>query len=175
MREPRARTGEPPTAAAAGPPGEPLAQLIFSLGRAYYAYVGLLELLLAETGLGGHVRPGMGPILFALFEEDGHSIKDLAARVQLSGSTMTGLLTRMERGGLVERRRDDHDGRVVRVRITPLGRSLEPRCRLVMGQLTDLLSAGMGAEDVAHTQRLLGRLIETMRAGERRRRSSGRQ
>jgi DNA-binding MarR family transcriptional regulator len=164
--------GRQPAAAADRPQDGPLDQVIFHLGRAYYAYVGLLELLLAETGLDRHVRPGMGHILFALFEEDDRSIKDLAARVQLSGSTMTDLLSRMERGGLVARHRDDKDGRVVRVLITPLGRSLEPRCRSVMGQLNDVLSAGMGEQDVARTRQLLGRLIATVRAEERRRLSS---
>ena len=66
---------------------DPLDQIVWSIGRAYYAYVGLLERVLAETGLDRHVRPGMGHILFALFEEDGRNIKEIAARTQLSGST----------------------------------------------------------------------------------------
>jgi len=150
----------------------PLDQVIFLLGRAYYAYIGRLESVLAETGLDEQVRPGMGHILFALFEQDGRSIKEIASRTQLSCSTLTDMLARMERGGLIERSRDDEDGRVVRVRLTPLGRSIEPRCRLVVQKLGDLLQAGMGAAGVVRAKRSLQGLIETMRVeGQARRRS----
>src|SRR6516162_5985987 len=99
---------------------DPLDQLIWYLGRAYYTYVGLLEQVLAETGLDRHVRPGLGHVLFTLFEQDERSIKDIAARSQLACSTLTGLLDRMESAGLIERRRDREDGRIVRIRLTPL-------------------------------------------------------
>ena len=49
----------------------------FYLGRAYYAYVGLLERVLANHDLDGHLRPGMGHVLFALFEQDDCIIRDL--------------------------------------------------------------------------------------------------
>jgi DNA-binding MarR family transcriptional regulator len=148
---------------------DPLDQLIWFIGRAYYAYIGLLERLLAETGLDEHLRPGMGPILFALFEQDDRSIKEIAARVQLSYPTLTGVLVRMEQQGLVERQRDAADGRVVRVHLTPLGRSLEPRCQQVVSVLADVLQEGMGDADVVLTKRLLQRLTHTFRAEEQRR------
>jgi DNA-binding MarR family transcriptional regulator len=153
---------------------DPLDEIAWYIGRAYYAYVGLLEQILAETGLDRHLRPGMGHILFVLFEQDGRSIKEIAARTQLSGSTLTGMLARMEKAGVIGRRRDDEDGRVIRVRLTPLGRSLEPRCRLVIGTLGEVFHAGMGAKDALHAKRLLRRLTETMRTeDQRRRRSAG--
>jgi DNA-binding MarR family transcriptional regulator len=142
---------------------DPLDQLIWYLGRAYYAYVGLLEEVLAETGLDRHLRPGMGHILFTLFEEDDRSIKDIAARSQLACSTLTGMLVRMESAGLIERRRDADDGRVVRIRLTPLARSLEPRCRAVAQQLNELFETGMGNNAVRRTKKLLQQMIETMR------------
>lgn len=145
-----------------------LEQLVWYIGRAYYSYVGLLELVLAETGLDKYVRPGMGHILFALFERDQRSIKEIAARVQLSSSTMTGLLTRMEQSGLIKRRRDHKDGRIVRIHLTALGRSLEPRCRLVVRELSDLLHAGMGEKAVRDAKRLLRKMTQTMRAEEQR-------
>jgi DNA-binding MarR family transcriptional regulator len=143
----------------------PLDQLIWYLGRAYYAYVGVLEQILADTGLDRHVRPGMGHILFTLFEEDDRSIKDIAARSQLACSTLTGMLVRMESAGLVERRRDSQDGRVVRIRLTPLGRSLEPGCQVVAAQLNGLFQNGMGDRAVRQSKRLLQQMIETMRNG----------
>jgi DNA-binding MarR family transcriptional regulator len=145
---------------------KPLENLIWYLGRAYYTYVGLLERMLAEEGLDRHVRPGMGHILFTLFEEDDRSIKEIAARSQLACSTLTGLLARMEEARLIERRRDPRDGRVIRVRLTDLGRSLEPRCQAVVRRFDALLRHGMGEPSLRHTKRLLERMIQTMRVGD---------
>ena len=143
---------------------DPLDQLIWYLGRAYYTYVGLLEQVLTETGLDRHVRPGMGHVLFTLFEQDERSIKEIAARSQLACSTLTGLLDRMESAGLIERRRDREDGRIVRIRLTPLGRSLEPRCQAVAQQFADLFASHMGTAGVRRGKRLLQRMIQTMRS-----------
>src|SRR5262245_57095570 len=43
---------------------DPLDHVIWHIGRTYYAYIGLLERVLAVTGLDRHLRPGMGPVLF---------------------------------------------------------------------------------------------------------------
>jgi DNA-binding MarR family transcriptional regulator len=145
----------------------PLDEVIWDIGRTYYAYIGLLEKVLAATGLNRHLRPGMGPILFALFEQDGRSIKEIAERVQLAAPTLTGLLDRMEQAGLLERRRDEADGRVVRVRLTSLGRSLEPRCRSAVRTIVGVLDEGMGGRDVARAKRLLRRMVEVMNEKEK--------
>jgi DNA-binding MarR family transcriptional regulator len=47
---------------------------------------------------------------------------DLTRTEQITQPGITQLVTRLERAGLVERRRDPHDGRVVRVHITEAGR-----------------------------------------------------
>ncbi len=54
-----------------------LDELIWDLGRAYYAYVGLLERVLVEQRLNDILQPGMGLVLFALYEQDGRTIKSL--------------------------------------------------------------------------------------------------
>src|SRR5580698_7078261 len=87
------------------PPSQATDAITFYIGRAYYNYVGLVERRLADAALDKHISPGMGHVLFALFERDGRIIKDLAAQVKLSYSTMTGLLSRMERAGLIECRK----------------------------------------------------------------------
>lgn len=145
-----------------------LGSISFYLGRVYYAYVALLQRLLAETGLDAHVQPGMGHILFALFDQDDIIIKDLAQRVQLSPSTMTGMLKRMERARLIERRSDGTDGRAVRVHLTPLGRSLEGPCRRLLKKLNRLLEAPMNKQELAQVERSLENMVSHMRQLEQR-------
>ena len=50
--------------------------------------------------------------------------RDLAAAVGISKPTSTGVVTTLERRGLVERRKGPHDGRMVRVSLTAEGREL---------------------------------------------------
>ncbi len=140
--------------------------MMWEIGRAYYAYVGLAERILAEAGLSGQIQPGMGLVLFSLYEQDGRTIKDIAARTQLANSTLSGLLGRMEKVGLIERSRDAQDGRLVRVRLTALAHTLEPKCRALVKRMSDLIEAGLGERKVAQAQRLLRALTETLRAAD---------
>ncbi len=142
--------------------------MMWELGRAYYAYVALAERILDRAGLREHIQPGMGLVLFALYEQDGRTAKDIAARAQVAASTLSGLLARMERGGLVRRAKDDRDGRLVRVWLTPLGRKLEPDVRGMTVRMGSLIETGLGAADTKTAGRLLRRLAETLRAAEQR-------
>lgn len=141
---------------------DPLDRLIWHVGRAFYAYVGRLEIELADHGLGEQLAPGMGPILFTLFEEDNRSIKAIAARTQLSSSTLTGLLKRMEKAGLVKRSRDESDGRVVRVQLTPLGRELQPRCQAVLKKFDLLVAQALKPDEIDRAKDFLRRYTDTM-------------
>lgn len=55
------------------------------------------------------------------------SLSDLSARMSAKNSTITGLVDRMVRDGLVERRRSDRDRRVVLIELTERGRQLAPK------------------------------------------------
>ena len=53
----------------------------------------------------------------------GETVSGLAAACLLQQPTTTKLLDRLERGGLVQRRPDERDGRIVRVGLTPAGQT----------------------------------------------------
>src|SRR5262245_7378284 len=146
--------------------GRDLEELSFYIGRAYYNYKLLLERTLRDLGLDRLVSPGMGHLLFALFEEDDCIIRDLAEKTRLSFPTLTQMLRKMEGAGLVRSRRDPEDGRAVRIRLTPLGRSIEPRCRKVLVRLNRVLESGLSRKDVVRAKRALARMIESMRRDE---------
>ena len=116
-----------------------LDQIGFLLGRAYYSYVGLLQQWLESAGLSGHLKPGMGSLLFALFREDGRTITEIADELQLAKSTMTGMVARMRAAGLITTEADANDGRVQRLQLTSLARSLKPRCRKMAREMESLL------------------------------------
>jgi DNA-binding MarR family transcriptional regulator len=63
-------------------------------------------------------------VLARLWEEDGISFSELSERLDFDNPTLTGIIDRMERDGLVARQRDGQDRRVVRVHVTPKGSKL---------------------------------------------------
>ncbi|MDZ4686199.1 MAG: MarR family transcriptional regulator [Planctomycetaceae bacterium] len=139
-----------------------LDQAVFFLGRAFYSYIGVLDRILVEAGLDGHVRPGMGNVLFALFERDDQTISEVAARLRLSKSTMTDMVARIRKSGLITAKRDPADGRAIRLRLTPLARSLEPRCRKAARRMDDIACRRFNDEERNVLRDLLGRMIESM-------------
>jgi len=67
--------------------------------------------------------------LLALWEEDAVSVRRLGERLSLDSATLTPLLKRLEKQGLVTRERTAEDERVVHVLLTKKGRALQAKCR----------------------------------------------
>jgi DNA-binding MarR family transcriptional regulator len=143
-----------------------LEEISFYIGRAYYNYKLLLERTVRAHGLERVVSPGMGHILFTLFEKDGVIIREIARRTELSLPTLTVMLQRMKKAGLVELRRDPDDGRAVRVKLSPLGRSIEARCWRVLKRLNEVLEGGLSEREAETAKRALARMVENMRMDE---------
>lgn len=77
--------------------------------------------VLAELGL----HPGQEILLFYLWENDGLIQSELASKMQVEAPTLTKMIHRMEKAGLLERRKDEEDGRICRIYLTMKGRSLQ--------------------------------------------------
>jgi len=114
------------------------------------------ERKLARLGL----RLGQELILLQLADQDALSQSCLAERLGVEQATISIMLRRMEKAGLVRRRTDRADARVTRVCATRKGRSLvAPVHRLWREQEHDLLK-GLTDED----KRTLGTLLSRVRA-----------
>ncbi len=69
--------------------------------------------------------------MFALWERDNLSVKELGELLHLDSGTLTPLLKRLETMGLVRRARDPADERSVRISLTPAGHALRSKERTV--------------------------------------------
>lgn len=103
-------------------------QISLFLGRTYYSYLGMLGRHLKLRELDDKLQPGIGNLLFALFRKDDQTASEIAQRLGLARSTMTGLVKRVRKLGLVTTRPDPNDGRAVRLSLTAKARSLMPDC-----------------------------------------------
>ena len=83
-------------------------------------------------------------VLHVLDVDGPQAMRALAASIDVSQSSTTGIVDRMEQRGLVCRERDETDRRVVRVELTEQGRGLlsgfATERREALGQLLDDLS-----------------------------------
>jgi DNA-binding MarR family transcriptional regulator len=98
-------------------------QLCFSLYAATRAMTRLYEPLLSRLKL---TYPQY-LVMLVLWEEAPLSVKAVGERLYLDSGTLSPLLKRLERQGLVERVRSAADERVVEVRPTPAGRRLREK------------------------------------------------
>lgn len=109
-----------------------------------------LAQLLAPHG----VHAGQDLLLLAIWDEPGLRQSALAARLAVEPPTVTRMVQRLERSGLIERRRDPHDARVLRIHPTPRSRLLEGAVRRAWQETDARLISGMGDADAERLQRL---------------------
>ncbi len=105
-------------------------------------------------------------VLLALWERDDLAVGGLGARLHLDSGTLTPLLKRMEAAGLVGRRRDPSDERVVRVSLTEAGRALRATAGEVQAAVA--CACGLSPADLAGLRDGLSGLRDSMLAGARR-------
>jgi DNA-binding MarR family transcriptional regulator len=120
------------------------------------------ELLASHfTAAGYHdVRPSYGSVLLPLYEQDGLRIGELARRSRLSKQTMTEMIRRLEREGLVERRPDPADGRASRIFLTARSHRFRPVASTTLRELDRLAESRLSAGRVDELKRTLVELME---------------
>lgn len=128
------------------------------LARFAQAYRSLSDVLMDPIML--HRSQAM--VLCKLFQEDGITQSEIAQQLSVQGATVTDILQRMEEGGIVTRRRDFDDNRLVRVYLTDAGREKE---RSIMEQFMKLESAvfaGFDESERVLLRQLLNRTLDNM-------------
>jgi DNA-binding MarR family transcriptional regulator len=96
----------------------------------------------------------------ALWMGDGITIGDLGQRVSLDGSTITGILDRMEKNGYVERRPNDEDRRSALVYLTEQAHEVGPQIVKFADELDDSIRGRFSTKDMAVFERVLHDLAE---------------
>lgn len=110
----------------------------------------------AEHAMGRIYRPLLEPlgltypqylVLMALGAAAPLSLRALGDAVALESNTLTPLLKRMERAGLLTRRRNPQDERALQVALTPAGRALRARAKNVQARVAE--ATGMRLAELA--------------------------
>ncbi len=92
------------------------------------------------------------------------SLSNLSERIRAQNSTVTGIIDRMEREGLVSRERSASDRRVVYIRLTDKGRRLAQKIEVEPMQVFTKALVELSAADLKDFVRILGKLQKRVRA-----------
>lgn len=132
----------------------------FAFHRAMLGHRQLMIQKLAEEG----IPPGQAMMLRELAHNDGIAQRDLAERMHVARPTVTVMLQKMERAGLVERRPDEDDQRVTRVHVTEAGRALQLTMRSSFAVIVEAAMGSLTEAEQAELERLLGILGDNFAA-----------
>ena len=98
----------------------------------------------------------------------------LGAAVGLSPTSVTRLVDRLEKRGLVSRRRESDDRRYVEVRLEAAGERLLGQLKVIKGSALEVAAEAMDATERRRLTEGLRRLVALTRAAEERRGDDGR-
>jgi DNA-binding MarR family transcriptional regulator len=105
------------------------------------------------------VRPAYLGVLMSLWQTDGLKVVVLGRQAGLEPSTMTGLLDRMERDGLVARCVDPQDRRAQQITLTPLGSDVREPVQAVVEGVMATVFAGIAQPELEQTKKLLRQVL----------------
>jgi DNA-binding MarR family transcriptional regulator len=100
---------------------------------------------LAEHG----ITIGQSFILLSLRQRDGQNVKELAEKLAIDSSAITGLVDRLEKVDLVERRADERDRRALRIHLTGKGAKLVNKMVTLGDQFNEGLKEGLSKPELA--------------------------
>ncbi|SKA17376.1 transcriptional regulator, MarR family [Trichlorobacter thiogenes] len=108
------------------------------------------------------LTPPQFSVLAFLWQQDGLTQTELSEKTQIDRTTIGGLLDRMARSNLLERRPHPQDRRAHLVYLTEHAWSLEPELTCLAHEVLDRFTAGLSESD----KQQLRQMLETLR-GER--------
>jgi DNA-binding MarR family transcriptional regulator len=117
-------------------------------------------------GLTARIKPlglttGTFPALLELWDTDGLTQKQLVERLDIEQATMANTLARMERDGLILRKKDVSDGRVQRIWLTEQARGLRDSAILAAIEENAGELSGLTADERAQFVTLMQKIIAT--------------
>jgi len=101
-------------------------------------------------------------VMQLLWSQDGRSVKQIGQALRLESNTLTPLIKRLQSNGLIERKRDTADERVVRVHLTERGAALREQAADVPGCVARAI--GLEGDELAKLAKALDGLRDRLTA-----------
>ncbi len=122
----------------------------------------LMQQALARALAPLDIKPPHLDILVNLYRFEGISQQELARKLLVGRSNMSMLLPQMEKRGLLERRADQRDKRVLRLFLTEEGRSLSEKAMQIQTELIERTLSATPLDDCQRLAETMDLLIQRM-------------
>ena len=130
----------------------------FLLSMICRAQRGKMSDTLTEIGL----YAGQEMFLWQLWRQDGLTQSQMVERMCVQPPTVSKMLDRMEKAGLVERRPDSEDSRISRVYLTEQGHRSQLAVRDIWTNIEQRITEGLSVEERIVLRRLLLQVHENL-------------
>lgn len=100
-----------------------------------------------------------GRVIFALWSKNGVPIKTLCEKTCLDKSTLTGILSRMERDGYVSRECDKNDKRSTLIYLTGKEQNFLNRVEETSEEINNIFYKGFSDEEIVQFENYLERIL----------------
>lgn len=117
-----------------------------------------------EKLLGGlKLHRGQAPILLLLGEKNGSTQKEISEKLKIKPSTVTLILRRMKKKGLIASERDERDRRFSKIYLTEEGKKFICKLKRIFSQLEEEMFANFSEEEKKILEDYLTRLRDNLR------------
>jgi MarR family transcriptional regulator, organic hydroperoxide resistance regulator len=110
------------------------------------------------------VHPAQMFCLSEIAHNDGITQRDLAEKLRVARPTLTVMLQKMEKAGLIERLADESDQRFTRIHLSATGQSMHEAMHAIMAEVITEMTSGLSESDGRELTRLLGLLGDSIDA-----------
>lgn len=122
----------------------------------------ILEQILAEKNIDAF-NGAQGRILYVLWSRDGISLRELADKTGLAPTTLTSMVDRMEKAGLVCRMPDKKDRRKTLLALTAKAKNLKQDYKAVSDKMSEIFYKGFSDEEIRNCEAMLARILDNMK------------
>lgn len=129
------------------------------LGRHFVRY---MHMRLGQSQCG--ISPSQFPLLKVLEAKGEATVSEVAASLSMSVAGATGLIDRLVKAGLVERRRDEADRRLVFVTLSPEGRAMLDEARRLRRSIIAEIMSSLQRDEVEQFLALFEKMHASLKA-----------
>lgn len=108
-----------------------------------------------------------GRIIFALWSQDGIPIKTLCEKTSLDKSTLTGIISRLERDGYILRQKDEADKRSTHIFLTGKEYNFLQKIEKVSNKMNEVFYKDFSDEEITLFDNMLERILENCKDAEK--------
>ena len=109
-----------------------------------------------------NITPGQMSVLYTLYNGDGITITELSKKCYLDNSTLTGVIDRLEKSGLVLRKEHPDDRRQLLIYLTDTAKAKEPLIHDVMNRISTTMLAGCTDEEIVVFRKVLLNIFDKL-------------